>query len=199
MTELDPRRVRTFFSLTADRMTLHKDSLCALDAQAGDGDIGLTMSKGFSAVRDALEAEPSADEISTLFRVAATTMMNSVPSTMGTLIASGLLRISARASTNTISVPTILDGLIEGIQARGKSKPGEKTILDALGPARAVADTADADQLISVTEEAARDTAKMRSVHGRASRYPDASEGKIDPGAIVGLHLVACLADAAGR
>lgn len=203
MIELSPAQVRTFFALAAARMTAHKDALCELDAQAGDGDIGLTMSKGFSAVRDALQADPSVDDIPSLFRTAATTMMNSVPSTMGTLLASGLLRVSTHAASSagaqTISVTTILDGLVEGITARGKSQPGDKTILDTFAPARAAADSADSPELTRVAEEAARNTATMRSAHGRASRYPDASEGKVDPGAVVGSHLVACLVEAAGR
>lgn len=200
MIELTSEQVRSFFALAATRMTEEKDALCELDAQAGDGDIGLTMSKGFSAVREALQSDPSVDDIRSLFRTAAMTMMNAAPSTMGTLIASGLLRISTSApggsESKTISVVTLLDGLLEGIQTRGKSQPGDKTILDVLAPSRAAAETGDATELTRVAEEAARNTATMRSVHGRASRYPDGSEGKVDPGAVVGAHLVTCLVEA---
>lgn len=197
---LSAAKVRTFFALAAERMTQQRDALCELDAQAGDGDIGLTMSKGFSAVRDALEADPSADDIPSLFRIAAMTMMNTVPSTMGTLIASGFLRISgggtSGAELEAISLRTVLEGLIDGIQARGKARPGDKTILDVLAPASSLSESSKPADVKRVAEEAALNTANMRSVHGRASRYPNASEGMVDAGAMVGSHIVACLVEA---
>jgi dihydroxyacetone kinase-like protein len=201
MIDLSTAQVRSFFTLAADRMMANKDALCELDAQAGDGDIGLTMSKGFSAVRAKLAEDPPAT-VPEAFRAAAMTMMNTVPSTMGTLLASGLLRVSSSASgadsTETVPLTTVLDGLVEGIQARGQAQPGDKTILDSLVAARAAAGARDSSAIVAAAEKAARETAAMRAVHGRAARYSNGSSGKVDPGAVVGAHLVGALVEAAG-
>lgn len=201
--DLTATQVRSFFALCGERMRDNKETLCELDAQAGDGDIGLTMSKGFSAVSKALDAETSLVKIPEVFKTAAMTMMNEVPSTMGTLVASGLLRISTQASksgyTQAIPIYAVLDQLIIGIQARGKAKLGDKTIIDALAPALAAVQRGQLESAVAVAAEAAQRTSEMPAAHGRASRYHDGSLGKVDPGAVVGSHIVACLIEASSR
>lgn len=194
---------RAFFDAAAEVMESHRDELCELDAQAGDGDIGLTMSKGFVAVRDRL-AGPDGEgvDLAGVFRLAAMTMMNAAPSTMGTLVASGLLRAAGKPGSETaeddITVDALLEALIAGIQSRGKAQRGEKTILDPLYAARDCVSRGHVTpaEMEARAHEEARRTAEMPAVHGRAARYPDASVGKQDAGATVGAYLISALARA---
>ena len=201
--ELSGPQIVAFARIAADRFSVNKDALCEMDAKAGDGDIGLTMSKGFSAVRDKLVENSDQTDIAAMFRTAALTMMNVVPSTMGTLIAGGFLRVATQAGAENdktvISLRAVLEGLLEGIESRGKAKVGDKTILDSLSAARDAAAARSYESVVSSAEDAAEATRDMPAVHGRAARYPDGSIGKIDPGAVVGYHIVASLVEAAER
>ena len=60
-----------------------------MDGIVGDGDLGLTMSDGFKAAYDAVSDGAIADAGKLLF-AAGKAMANKVPSTMGSLMATGL-------------------------------------------------------------------------------------------------------------
>ena len=66
--------------------------------------------------------------------------------------------------------------------ARGKSQPGQKTMLDVLAPVRD-AMAAGRGDLAVVADAAAAATAPMQAVRGRASFLGERSIGHIDPGA----------------
>ncbi len=79
----------------------------------------------------------------------------------------------------------------EGIQSRGKAKPGDKTIVDALHPASAafgaaIAAGASLQEAGAAAIEAAaagRDAVTpLRSKIGRASWVGERTEGIVDPG-----------------
>ena len=71
-------------------MADHRDWLIQLDSVVGDSDLGLTMSDGFRAAADAVNKAPAADVGKTAY-MAGKAMASAVPSTMGTLMASGLM------------------------------------------------------------------------------------------------------------
>ena len=94
---------------------------------------------------------------------------------------------------------------VAGVMDRGKSKPGDKTMLDALHPAvEALSKAAEAgDSLADAWQkayEAARDgveqTKSMQSVHGRAAYYQEKSIGRQDPGATAMMYIVSGVAKA---
>src|SRR5690606_39594662 len=64
---------------------------------------------------------------------------SAAPSTMGTLIASGLMRAGreakGRAELDGATLAAMFRAAVQGIQERGKAKPGDKTLIDALHPA----------------------------------------------------------------
>ncbi|MEG0215227.1 MAG: DAK2 domain-containing protein, partial [Hungatella sp.] len=83
-----------------------------------------------------------------------------------------------------------------------KSKPGEKTILDALCPAVEVLKANSAksakeafDAAAKAASEGSEKTKAMRSVHGRAAYYGDKSIGILDGGSVVGKLLFTAIAD----
>jgi dihydroxyacetone kinase-like protein len=88
-----------FINNIAAVMAENKEYLIELDAFCGDGDLGLTMSKGFAeAARIANESEET--DLGKLFLAMSKGMANIVPSTMGTLMASGLMN-RLRSSSRT--------------------------------------------------------------------------------------------------
>ena len=76
-------------------MAENKDKLIEMDGIVGDGDLGLTMSDGFKAAYDAVSDGAIADAGKLLF-AAGKAMANKVPSTMGSLMATGLKQVEQR-------------------------------------------------------------------------------------------------------
>lgn len=186
------------FNEISDIMEENKDYLCELDGAIGDGDIGLTMSRGFRSIKEMLAVEKFED-IGSLLLKSGMVMANSSPSTMGTLIASGFLKAAKTAKgKEELSLSdffTVLQAIEQGIMDRGNAKIGDKTILDALHPSTSALKTAienneNFNQAIENAYLAAKqgmnDTINLQSKHGRAGRYLDKSIGKQDPGATVG-------------
>lgn len=96
----------------------------------------------------------------------------------------------------------------EAVGRRGRSQPGEKTMLDALVPAAeaartAAADGADLRTAAQRAAEAAEDgraaTIPMIATKGRASYLGERSRGHADPGATSAAILLAALVAAIGQ
>ena len=83
--------LKKYLRCTADVMMENRDHLIQLDSVVGDGDLGLTMSDGFKAAADCAEASDETDAGKLLY-MAGKAMSTAVPSTMGTLMASGLMQ-----------------------------------------------------------------------------------------------------------
>ena len=47
-------QTRAFYPAWAERFAAEREALIALDGKVGDSDLGITMSKGFAAARDAV-------------------------------------------------------------------------------------------------------------------------------------------------
>ena len=100
MTEIRIEELPELFEFIAKVFVEKKDELCAMDANMGDGDLGLTMSKGYSAMPDLIRENTVENNVGkTLFK-AGMKMASVVPSTMGTLMASGLMEAGNRLIEN---------------------------------------------------------------------------------------------------
>ena len=185
-----------------------KDELIELDGAMGDGDLGLTMVKGFTAVAKEIRSLDETDMGKIMMKLGMK-MNSTVPSTMGTLVSTCFLKAApaAKGKTELTLVDMVAMGkaAVAGVMDRGKSKPGDKTMLDALHPAvEALSKAAEAgDSLADAWQkayEAARDgveqTKSMQSVHGRAAYYQEKSIGRQDPGATAMMYIVSGVAKA---
>ncbi len=172
-----------------------KDELCALDAAVGDGDQGITMALGFRAIRSGLEALKGQD-IGTIVTKCGMTFNGAAASTIGALFASACLRagreVKGRQEIGLAEVAHMLEAALHGIQDRGKAQVGDKTVLDALSPAAAVARAAanagaplldGLRQALAAAEAGLASTIPMRAKIGRASWIADRTVGHQDPGA----------------
>jgi dihydroxyacetone kinase-like protein len=83
------------------------------------------------------------------------------------------------------------------VQARGKSEPGQKTLLDVLAPLADALEAGTALAALPALAQAAADaTVPLRAIRGRASFLGERSVGHMDPGAQSLAWLVAALVEA---
>lgn len=195
-------KVIDFLKNLSDVMAENRDYLIQLDSVVGDGDLGLTMSDGFQAAYDAAANSDEAD-LGKLLYQAGKAMATAVPSTMGTLMASGWMQcgkeLKGKSELNESDYLTLFKAYEDGVQNRGKAKVGEKTFLDGWHPAVEVFGRAlDADKPLEMAAsdacEAAKagfeETAAMLAVHGRAATRGEASRSLKDPGAAVAMLMM---------
>jgi len=201
-------------SAVAAELIAAKDDLTQLDAALGDGDLGRTIERGFTAVRDGLQTSTETDLGRLLFQQGKA-FNTAAASSFGTLF-STLLQKSGQALKDkpAAALPELVDALqtaADTVKERGKAEVGDKTMLDALYPAltamraalaqptpptlaallRAGADAAD---------QGAAQTKAMQSQIGRASWKGERSVGHEDPGArAIALMLAAAARWAEGQ
>ena len=127
------------FGGVADIFTEKKDELCEMDAQMGDGDLGLTMHKGYSALPDLIRENAEPGDIGKTLMKSGMKMASVVPSTMGTLMSSGVMEggkaLKGKSEIGPAELSTYLTAFAAGIQKRGKCALGDRTILDAVDAA----------------------------------------------------------------
>ncbi len=179
-----------------DDLDGRRDELNALDGVAGDGDLGLTVSLAGGAVRDLLP-ELAGVPIEEALRLIGRTIAKHAPSTSGTLVAFAFLAaakvgpVAEDGSVVAAAVP-YLEAAGRSIAERGKVELGDRTMLDALGPAiaayRGAAETgADASTAVRAAAEAATSgaaaTESMEAKVGRAGWLQDRARGHRDAGA----------------
>ena len=200
--------LKKVFAALARAMAENFQLLTDLDAVAGDGDLGITMTRGFTAANIAASnyAEKDAGK---MLMMAGMAIAREAPSTLGTLLASGFMKggkeLMGKEQLALADTAKMLDGFAKGIMERGKAKPGDKTIVDALLPAADALRTAGLDTTIAHAWDAAlraaeaglESTRQMKAVHGRAAYRGENSIGMIDPGATVGVMLIRAIAEAA--
>ncbi len=202
METLTRDQVKDIFARLARIMADKKDELIRLDGAVGDGDLGLTMERAFVAAREEVEKSNEPD-MGRLLARAGMAIARDAPSTMGTLVATGFMSggkaIVGNATLATKELATFFEAFVAGIMQRGKSKPGEKTVVDVLFPAARALTQAAANGL--TIEEALRLSRKaaveglasskdMVAQHGRVAYYQDQSRGKEDPGAVAGSYII---------
>jgi hypothetical protein len=162
-----------------------------LDSEAGDGDLGLTAGKIAAGIRLAL-AEPG-DSVKQLVLNLGKEISKAAPSTFGTLYASGFLAAGLAINDEDDALTQLRTGLqaaLDKIALRGKSEEGQRTLLDALGPATRAAHAASdmAGALSTAAEksgEGVEATKGMDPQHGRAGWIGERAKGLADAGATV--------------
>ena len=180
------------------RLLTLRDQLNTLDAAIGDGDSGLTAEKGALGALEYLRSSPPGDDLGRWLIDLGAAYNRAAPSTMGALVATAQLRagklILAQPELTGELLAQMLLEADAGIQQRGKSKPGDKTIVDALHPAalafaaaiEAGASLEAAGQAMLSAARAGRDEARLlRSKVGRAGWVGERTAGQLDPGTVL--------------
>jgi phosphoenolpyruvate---glycerone phosphotransferase subunit DhaL len=183
------------------------DHLTQLDSAIGDGDHGVNMTRGMRAVTAAL-ADADDPAAGKRLILAGKTLVSTVGGASGPLWGTALRRAGRTVGDGALDGPalvTALDAALAGIQELGAAEPGDKTMVDALGPAvaklreRLGAGDALPDALAAAAdaaEEGARATTPMQARKGRASYLGERSVGHQDPGATSTALIVRALGGA---
>ncbi|AYF79275.1 dihydroxyacetone kinase subunit L [Nocardia yunnanensis] len=188
--------VRDFAALVDE----HAEELTALDAAIGDADHGANMRRGMAAAVAALDDSAPATAAETAKRTAMV-LIRTIGGASGPLFGTFFLRFAAAIDSGSDigDFARAFRAGLEGVIARGKAEPGDKTMVDALGPAaaaldKAVAGGADAAAALAAAAAAAdagRDaTTPLVARKGRASYLGERSAGHQDPGATSAALLV---------
>ena len=178
-------------------MLENKDMLIEVDSIMGDGDLGLTMDKIFTAAHETMK-DTTDITLGKFFTQAGMSMAKAAPSTMGTLVAGAFMTAGKNAgdttSWNKENLVDFYSSLAQGIMTRGKAKLGEKTIVDVLYPVSEYLKqnpcaniTETATKAYDLSKDALEKTKDMVAQHGRAAYYQDKSKGHQDAGATVGV------------
>src|SRR4051812_37668912 len=126
--------VRRFATLVAE----NRDHLTELDAAIGDADHGSNLDRGMKAAVAALdELGPTA--AGPLLTKVGMTLVSTVGGASGPLFGTLFLRMgTSLGDTESVSPQQVAAALragLDGVEARGKAQPGDKTMYDALAPA----------------------------------------------------------------
>ncbi len=212
-----PAVVRRWLQLCSERVDARSEELTLLDAAIGDGDHGINLRRGFTAVVDRLAGEsPGTDgagpepgaSAADLLAMTGRTLVSTVGGASGPLYGTFFLELSATLGGDAAAAPgwaRALDAAAAAVGRRGRSSTGEKTMLDALVPAgRAWHAAAEAGGTLRDCATAGsvaagmgwRSTRDIVATKGRASYLGERSRGHLDPGAASAALILEALADA---
>jgi len=207
--QITAEHVIKFIELVAARIKEQRDYLTRLDSAIGDADHGVNLDRGFTAVLTKLSSVADKD-VGSILKTVGTTLVSTVGGASGPLYGTAFLR-AGMATANRFELSgdellAALEAALEGIQTRGKSTRGEKTMIDAIGPgvdALRAALAAGDDLLtalqkgVAACEEGMKATVPMLATKGRASYLGERSIGHQDPGATSAYLMASALLEVA--
>ena len=181
------------------------DLLNTADGALGDGDLGITMTRGMSAISENAENLP--EDLGMALLQCAQAFTKSSGSSYGTLLATGLMAIAKTVKGETEIPAERISELAalarDQMQARGKAELGGKTVLDSLDAVAKATDGKTGEAAIAhAAAEAADDALKAfkdkKATIGRARIFGEKSVGMDDPGMLAMNRIVKALANREG-
>ena len=200
--------IHAWLLIGADRIIAASAELTELDARIGDGDHGINLGRGMTAVRERITQAgvgPPAD----LLRMAGRLLISTVGGASGPLYGTLFLETGQALADGRGTPLELADALaagVAGVGRRGRSTVGQKTMLDTLVPAAEalrgqLRAGRDLDEAMTRAAEAGSTgceaTRAMVAQRGRASYLGERAVGHLDPGAVSSRLLVEALAVAA--
>lgn len=189
---------------TASAVCAHAAHLTRLDQAIGDGDHGSNLARGFKEVagrRDEFASLPLGEAL----RKIGMTLVMKVGGASGPLYGTLLIEMGKAAPDGReialADMARMFEHGVAALMRRGRSEPGQKTMLDVLCPvadalAFATTDKGVTDMTAHIRDAAAEgleSTRAMRATRGRASYLGERSIGHLDPGAASSQLLVEAL------
>lgn len=181
---------RAVAGITATLEAEH-ERLNQIDGQLGDGDIGITLLKGYRKL-DEIGPQAPAD-LGRAFQAYAMAMNAVSSSSFGTLTSVAFLAVAKPLVGKTeiagADVAPLLHAASEAMQKRGKASLGDKTVLDAMAAVEtALAAAKPGDDLLAVaraaTDRAIAEYREKPNRIGRARIFAEKTVGMDDPGMI---------------
>jgi dihydroxyacetone kinase-like protein len=195
----------------SNRIAEEKELLTKLDSDIGDADHGNNMNRGFQAVLAKKAELQGTEDIGTLLKIVAMTLISTVGGAAGALYGTFFLQASNVTAGKTELTPEefllVLEKGLAGIVLRGKAAIGDKTMVDALHPAvkacrRAIQANEPLDhalaQAVAAAEAGLKSTIPLMARRGRASYLGERSINHQDPGATSTFFLFQSAAETLG-
>jgi phosphoenolpyruvate---glycerone phosphotransferase subunit DhaL len=167
--------------------------LSELDGAIGDGDHGVNMGKGFTIAAGRIG---DGTDFATGLDVIGDTLLNEIGGAMGPLYGVFFTEMAAAATERTEIDAEVFGAMLEaglsGVMGLGGAHVGDKTLLDALVPARdaywqsllAVEGFSSALRCMAQAAEVGKEATRgLVARVGRASRLGERSRGAVDAGA----------------
>lgn len=201
MSGLDRAALVAGLRAVAARMDACGDEINEADARLGDGDLGVTMTRGMAAV--VAEADGLPADVGLALLACAKCFTRISGSSFGTLLATGLMTAAkackGREEVPWSEAPALLAAARAAMQARGKAELGDKTVLDSLAAMAAAMEGRErpGDLAVAARDGAGAALEEFRARpnrQGRARMYGEKSEGLDDPGMLVALRVAEALA-----
>ncbi len=177
------------------------DALNAADGALGDGDLGVTLTRGMRAITEGAGAMP--EDLGLALLACAQAFTRASGSSYGTLTATGLMAmakvVKGRVTVDASEVSALVAVARDAMQARGKADLGGKTVLDSLDAvAQATAGltnpAAVAIAAVTAARQAMDDFRDKPATIGRARIFAEKSRGMDDPGMLAMTAIVAAIA-----
>lgn len=180
--------------LMADIIIENEIYFCDLDGVAGDGDFGMSLSKGFKQIKadwETLDKEDIGSFLKSCGLIITEYCGGASGPIWGTAFRTMAVYAKEKTTLDASEVGELLAKAVEGVQKRGGAKLGDKTLLDALIPAaEAVKANADKEFIEAMKEGAkaaaagAEKTKEISATKGRASYVGERSLSHPDAGAM---------------
>ncbi|MEO1249516.1 MAG: dihydroxyacetone kinase subunit DhaL [Pseudomonadota bacterium] len=177
---------RSLIQSIAETVIEHETELTDLDQAIGDGDHGLNMKRGFGEVLNKLD-EIAPKPLPEALRDVGMTLVMTVGGASGPLYGTLFMALGKELGGEPTKedLTGAAQSALKALMARGKSEPGQKTMLDVLAPVidELAKPEASWDSVRSAANDAAQATIPMQATKGRASFLGERSIGHMDPGA----------------
>ena len=203
MEKFTTEQLPELFAGVASMFAEKKEELCDMDAKMGDGDLGLTMDIGYGALPQLIKENTEPGDIGKTLMKAGMKMAGLVPSTMGTLMSSGVMEggkaLKGKTEFGAEELSVYLTAFAAGIKKRGKCELGDRTILDSVDAgAKSAAEAAAAGKTMEEVIEAAcqgaaagvEATKDMVPKFGKAAVFAAKAAGVADQGAVAGMYMI---------
>ena len=181
--------IKTAATKIARLMEESADELNAADGLLGDGDLGITMVRGFREIIEVRDSLP--DDVGMALFQCAKAFTKSSGSSYGTLLATGLMSVAKKKKgqqeIQVEEISALLDDALDAMKQRGKAELGDKTVLDVIAASsQAAKDQSDGSSVIKAINDAVTSTIdefrSRQSKIGRARIFSEKSIGLDDPG-----------------
>lgn len=181
--------IKTAVTKIAQLMEESADELNAADGLLGDGDLGITMVRGFREIIEVRDSLP--DDVGMALFQCAKAFTKSSGSSYGTLLATGLMSVAKKKKgqqeIQVEEISALLNDALDAMKQRGKAELGDKTVLDVIAASsQAAKDQSDGSSVLKAINDAVTSTIdefrSRQSKIGRARIFSEKSIGLDDPG-----------------
>ena len=184
-----------------EEMPTHFDTLNTADGKLGDGDLGITMTRGMEEISSVIDDVP--DDLGLAMLKCSQAFTKSSGSSYGTLMAIGMMAIAKQIKGQTTVEPSELAELVlaarDQIKSRGKAEFGGKTVLDSLDAIyKCMSGLTDLEDIrkavVLAADEALTEFRDKPATTGRARMFGEKSIGLDDPGMLAMKFIVYAIA-----